>query len=141
MGGFCLIECMFLAVERLLKNERTEHKQVKNDLERKTRQELDVKEKTVAETLSKFSSIQQHYKLLQTQHDDFTDECAKSKAKQLDEINGLQDKLKSQKSENDQVVRGKNQEIEQLKVNWTVWKRVFSGFTRIISVSGQNPAY
>lgn len=51
----------------------------------------------------KLTSLQQHYKLLKSQHEDSVDECSKAKAKQLKEMNALQSKVKLFQSQNEQL--------------------------------------
>lgn len=99
-----------------MKLERQEHKQFKHNLEREAREQTDLKEKVVQESNSKLESLQQHYKLLKSQHDDYTEECSKVKAKQLEEINALQRKVKSLQSQNSQSVKEKDKDIELWKV-------------------------
>lgn len=82
----------------------------------KAREEKDLSEKTVMETNMKLSSLQQHFKLLKSEQDDSKDECAKSKVRQLEQINGLEKKVKSLESSNDMAIKEKNKEIELLKV-------------------------
>lgn len=96
--------------------EKHSHQQTKDDCESRTKVQKDFNEKTLTETNNKLTSLQQHYKLLQTQHDDSNNECAKSKAHQLEEINGLQKKLKSLETQNAQALKEKDKELELLKV-------------------------
>lgn len=65
----------------------------------------------------KLSSLQQHYKLLKSQHDDFTEESAKEKAKQLADLTALQGRVQSIQSEHEQVVKAKDHEIDEWKVS------------------------
>lgn len=97
--------------------ERQQYHQLRLNLEREAREQTDLKEKSVQEINLKLSSLQQHYKLLKSQHDDYTEECTKSKAKQLIELNALQGKVKSLQSQNDQTVKAKQKDIELWKVN------------------------
>lgn len=61
-------------------------------------------------------SLQQHYKLLQSQHDDYTEECSKEKDKQIKEINTLQGKVKSLQSQSGQTAKDKDKDIDLWKV-------------------------
>lgn len=80
-------------LEKSLKNEKAEHLHSKNNLEVKINEEKSRSEKLSNDALIKYNSLQQHYSLLQTQHDDFKEETSKMQKKQLDEINSLQSKL------------------------------------------------
>lgn len=64
----------------------------------------------------KLSSLQQHYKLLKSQHEDFVDECSKAKAKQVKEVNALQNKVKLLESKNDYTDKQKDKDIDLWKV-------------------------
>lgn len=99
-------------LEKSLKTEKVEHQQMKNELE-KTLNELKSKqEKTNSESNLRFSALQQHFDLLQTQHEDFKGECSNTQNKQANEINDLQAKLKEVLEELKIVTRSK----ENLKV-------------------------
>lgn len=104
-------------LENKLKVERQQHHQLKLNLEREAREQTDLKEKSVQEINLKLASLQQHYKLLKSQHDDYTEECSKAKEKQLTELNALQGKVKSLQSQNDQTAKAKDKDIELWKVN------------------------
>lgn len=97
------------AVEKAAKAERHEQQQFKRNLEREAREQTELKEKTVMDTNQKFTSLQQHYKLLKSQNDDNVEECTKTKAKQLTEIKTLQDKIRT-------MERQHVKDIEHLKV-------------------------
>lgn len=92
------------SLESSLKTERFDHQQTKIELQKHIKINL------------KYTSLQQHYKLLKSQHEDRNAECAKQKNDQLEEVNGLEGKLKSIISQNTQIVREKDREIEHLKV-------------------------
>lgn len=100
-----------------MKTERFDHQQTKYELQKRAKVDKEHREKIQMESNLKYTSLQQHYKLLKSQHDDLSDECAKQKTNQLEEINGLQGKLKSIISQNTQIIREKDREIEHLKVS------------------------
>lgn len=77
-------------------------------------------DRNLRETNVKLSSLQQHYKLLKSEHDDTTDACAKSKAKQLEEIDGVQKKIQAIETKNKQVIKERDAEIEMLKVRHSI---------------------
>lgn len=104
-------------LENKLKTERQQNHQTKLNLEREAREQTDLKEKSVQEISLKLSSLQQHYKLLKSQHEDFVDECSKAKAKQLKEVNSLQSKVKLLESKNDYTDKQKDKDIDLWKVN------------------------
>lgn len=103
--------------QKTLKTERQEHQQFKHNLEQDAREKSEMKDKAVSEANNKLASLQQHYKLLKSQHDDFTEECTKTKAKQLTEINDLQSKTKSLQNQHEQLIKQKQKDIEFWKVS------------------------
>lgn len=105
-------------LENKLKSERQQHHELKLNLEREAREQTDKKEQAVHDINLKLTSLQQHYKLLKNQHDDYTDECSKTKSKQLSEINALQGKVKSLQNQNEQTAKEKDKDIELWKVNF-----------------------
>lgn len=83
---------------------------------RKSKDAKEFQEKTMVESNMKFGSLQQHYKLLQNQHDDLVEECANNKTKSTKEYNGLKDKLKRVTIEFNDELRKKDKDIDILKV-------------------------
>ncbi|KAL1491497.1 hypothetical protein ABEB36_012086 [Hypothenemus hampei] len=102
-------------LEKSLKNERAEHQQTKNDWEMKINEEKIRNEKESKDALMKYNSLQQHFKLLQTEFDDFKEESGNTQKKQLEEINSLQAKLKEVEEELKKVVASK----ESIKTQYT----------------------
>lgn len=101
------------AKEKAASADRLEQQQFKRNLERKAREQTELKEKTVMDTNQKLSSLQQHYKLLKSQNDDLTEECTKTKAKQLADIKLLQDKIKTLQSQH-------QKDVDSAKVIWKI---------------------
>ncbi|XP_055695473.1 uncharacterized protein LOC129797158 isoform X2 [Lutzomyia longipalpis] len=101
-------------LEKSLEGERQSHKQNKLDLQHKAQEEKEIREKSTKESNSRLASLQQHYKLLQSQHDDLQESCSKSQQKQLEENNGLQRKLENLR----QGEKQKDKEIEHWKVKY-----------------------
>ncbi|XP_060517307.1 rho-associated protein kinase 2-like isoform X2 [Cylas formicarius] len=86
-------------LEKSLKNEKAEHQYSKKNLEDVINEEKSKSEKVSNDALLKYNSLQQHYNLLKTEHEDFKEASGKIQQKQLDEINSLQSKLKELKEE------------------------------------------
>lgn len=101
---------------RSLKAERQSHQQTRDEMHNKNHDQKEECDRNLRETNLKLSSLQQHYKLLKSEHDDSTDACAKAKAKQLEEIGGFQRKTQAIETHNKQVIKEKDNEIEMLKV-------------------------
>lgn len=96
-----------------LEGERLSHQQNRVELQQRAREEKEIREKSTKESNSRLASMQQHFKLLQSQHDDLQESCAKSHQKQLEENNGLQRKLENLR----QGEKLKDKEIEHWKVS------------------------
>ncbi|XP_050309328.1 cingulin-like [Anthonomus grandis grandis] len=101
-------------LEKSLKNEKAEHQQSRSNLEIKINEERSKSQKLTNDALIKYSSLQQHYKLLETQHDDFKEEASKTQKQQLEEINSLQAKLKEVEEELKKVKASKESIKTQL---------------------------
>ncbi|KAJ8960664.1 hypothetical protein NQ314_006056 [Rhamnusium bicolor] len=86
-------------LEKSLKTEKAEHQQTKTNLENRLIEEKSKNEKSSSDSKIKLNSLQQHFNLLKTQHEDFKEECSKTQQNQLEEINELQSKLKEIKEE------------------------------------------
>ncbi|CAG9771217.1 unnamed protein product [Ceutorhynchus assimilis] len=102
-------------LEKSLKNEKAEHQQSKNALEIKINEEKNRNKQIANDALIKYNSLQQHYKLLQTEHDDFKEENGKTQKKHSEEVNSLQLKLKEVEEELKKVKASK----ESLKTQFT----------------------
>ncbi|XP_018569335.1 putative leucine-rich repeat-containing protein DDB_G0290503 [Anoplophora glabripennis] len=101
-------------LEKSLKTEKAEHQQTKTNLENKLNEERNKNDKSSSDAKLKLNSLQQHFNLLQTQHEDFKEECTKTQQKQLEDINDLQLKLKEIKEELKKVEASK----EHLKTQY-----------------------
>ncbi|CAH1953933.1 unnamed protein product [Acanthoscelides obtectus] len=86
-------------IEKSLKAEKTDHQQTKLTLEAQLNEERTKNEKSFGDVKIKFSSLQQHYNILQTEHEDYKEECSKTQQKQQEEINDLQSKIEELKEE------------------------------------------
>lgn len=79
----------------------------------------------MVESNMKLGSLQQHYKLLQIQHDDLVEECANNRTKSSKEYNGLKEKLKRVTIDLNEEIRKKDKEIESLQVDDAVFENDF----------------
>ncbi|GAB0097372.1 uncharacterized protein DMENIID0001_130090 [Sergentomyia squamirostris] len=101
-------------MEKSLEAERLSYQQNRIELQQRAKDEKDIREKSTKESNSRLASLQQHYKLLQSQHDDLQESCSKSHQKQLEEINGIQRKMDNIR----QSEKQKDKEIEHWKVKY-----------------------
>lgn len=104
---------MHIVIEKSLKSERYDHQHTKYELKNE-REQID---KSVMETNLKLTSLQQHYKLLKSKHDDLDEEYTKSKEQYRENIMDLNDKLKSTKNQLQQEQKERETEIEHWKVS------------------------
>lgn len=74
-------------------------------------------DKDLVDKNNRISSLQQMYKLLQSEHDDLKEECAKVKANNMETINGLESKIKSLQNELTQSKSQREKDVEY----WKVW--------------------
>ncbi|XP_055309187.1 myb-like protein X [Sitodiplosis mosellana] len=103
-------------LEKKSKSERNECEQLKYNLEIQSQKQGEIKERTVQESNTKLTSLQQHYKLLKNQCEDLKEECSKTKTSQLDKINTLQNSLNSYKKQ--KSCEEKDNEIEIWKAKY-----------------------
>ncbi|XP_038119810.1 uncharacterized protein LOC6039816 isoform X2 [Culex quinquefasciatus] len=82
-----------LRLENSLQSERLVHEQSRVELQHKVHDEKEQHTKADQEANIRYAALQQHYTLMKSQLDDLTEECSKSKRKQLEEINSLQRKV------------------------------------------------
>ena len=95
-------------MEKKSKSEKNECEQLKYNLEIQSQKQGEINERTVQESNTKLTSLQQHYKLLKNQCEDLKEECSKTKSK-------LQNSLNSYKKQN--LCEEKDNEIKLWKVN------------------------
>lgn len=81
-------------------------KQLMHNLERRAQDQNELKEKSIKETNMKLGSLQQHYKLLKIQFDDFKEECSNAGTRQLDRLNNLKSEIESLQIQNKQCKVG-----------------------------------
>nr|CAI5834067.1 unnamed protein product [Callosobruchus analis] len=101
-------------IEKSLKAEKADHQQTKIALENQLNEERTKNEKSFGDVKIKFSSLQQHYNILQTEHEDYKEECSKTQQKQQEDINHLQSKIEELSEELKKVKASK----ESLKTEY-----------------------
>lgn len=101
-----------LRLENTLQSERLVHEQNKAELNDEKEQHT----KADQEANIRYASLQQHYNLMKSQLDDLTEECSKSKRKQLEEINSLQSKVTELHGKVVLHQKESASDVEQLKI-------------------------
>lgn len=94
-------------MEKKLKSERNQYEQLKSNLKTQSQKQEEIKERSIQEANAKLTSLQQHYKLLKNQFEDYKEECSKTKS-------GLQSSLNSFKKQH--TCSDKDNEIALWKV-------------------------
>lgn len=77
-----------------MKSERRRHEQQEEEQRGRAQVQNEQKERSLQEANLKFTSLQQHYKLMKSQLEDFKDECSKSKTTQQSKITSLENQVK-----------------------------------------------
>ncbi|ERL95233.1 transcription activator BRG1 [Dendroctonus ponderosae] len=101
-------------LEENLKIDQAELQENKGIWETKVKEERDRAQKLIGDAQMKYNSMLQHFKLLQTEFDDFKELSSGSQKKQLEEINSLQSKLKKVEEELKKVSESKEEIKTQL---------------------------
>ncbi|EZA50248.1 hypothetical protein DMN91_012522 [Ooceraea biroi] len=80
-------------LEKSLAEEKSSNVAVKQELQQRASREKSLRDKDSVEALQRFNSLQQTYKLLQTEHQDLQEECKKREKQTLEETNRLETTL------------------------------------------------
>lgn len=110
-------------IEKSLETERREHLETKQKCENTAKEQKNIHNHAQSELNTRFESLQQHYKLLQSEHNDLIEDCMKTKQLQLEEINGIKGKIKSLQLQIQQTKNQHEKDIEE-------WKLKFEGLTQ-----------
>lgn len=86
-------------MEKNLESERKEHLETRQKLEQKAKETNDKQYKSYMESNLKYEKLEQSFKLLQSEHKDLVTECLSSKKDQSEQINDLDKKVQSLRSE------------------------------------------
>lgn len=100
------------------------NEQSKQDVQSRAKEDKEHRDKDLVDKNNRISSLQQMYKLLQSEHDDFKEDCSKVKANNLESINGLERKVKSLQNEVAQLKREREKDVEHWKVRFKYYKYI-----------------
>ena len=106
-----------LRLEKSLQSERSIYEQTKRELNTKLQEQGDIHDKSSQDLNLRFGSLQQQYKILESQNNDLVEECTKTKKLQSENIDGLELKVKSLKGQILIISKDKDSDIELWKVN------------------------
>ncbi|KAG8224489.1 hypothetical protein J437_LFUL003212 [Ladona fulva] len=110
-----------LRLEKSLQEEKALHRKTRQELESQVDTEKQVREKDRIESVNKFTSLQQQYKILQGQHEDLTEECNKVRQAQVvsaGERSRLETEVAAARQELEQVQAVRDKEIEAMKTQY-----------------------
>lgn len=114
--------CPFLVIfeykarlEKSLAEEKSSNVAVKQELQQRASREKSLRDKDSVEAMQRFNSLQQTYKLLQTEHQDLQEECKKREKQALDETNRLETTLHDLRGKIRQAQEEKGKSLEHLK--------------------------
>ncbi|XP_075213099.1 uncharacterized protein LOC142319564 isoform X2 [Lycorma delicatula] len=110
-----------LRLEKSLQKEKAEHKETKDECQNRAQEEKLQREKETLESVKKYNALQQHYKLLQSNHKDLTEECdklRKTKLETVEEVSKLEHKVQSLRQELQQVKEENNKTLQDNKLKY-----------------------
>lgn len=105
-------------LEKSLAEEKSSNAAVKQELQQRATREKSLRDKDSVEAMQRFNSLQQTYKLLQTEHQDLQEECKKREKQTLDETNRLESTLQDLRSRIRQAQEEKATSMENLKTKY-----------------------
>ncbi|KAJ9576603.1 hypothetical protein L9F63_025498, partial [Diploptera punctata] len=114
-----------LRLEKSLQQEKTEHRQTREEFEVRAAEEKTRHDKENLEASNKYAAMQQQYKLLQSQHEDLSDDCKKVRMEQLqglDERSKLESQLQAVQAELQQVQANHEKSLNSLKKELDAYK-------------------
>lgn len=105
-------------LERSLEAERKEHLETRRNYEQRAKEQLEQNAKAKMTHNLHYDSLNQRYKLLQKEHGDLVEDCAKTKKSHLEVVNSLETKVKSLQSQLQQVRSLNDKDQEELKTKF-----------------------
>ncbi|XP_071874576.1 uncharacterized protein isoform X1 [Bombus fervidus] len=102
-------------LERSLAEEKSSNAAVKQELQQRASREKSLRDKDSIEAMQRFNSLQQTYKLLQTEHQDLQEECKKRDQQALEDTSKLETTLRELRSRIRQAREDKEKALEHLK--------------------------
>uniref|UniRef100_A0A0C9QWF6 GOLIM4_0 protein n=1 Tax=Fopius arisanus TaxID=64838 RepID=A0A0C9QWF6_9HYME len=105
-------------LEKSLAEEKNSNALAKQELQQRATREKSLRDKDSVEAFQRINSLQQQHKLLQSEHQDLKDECAKRQKMSLEESHKLEatlQDLRGQIREKNKEIADKEKSIESLK--------------------------
>ncbi|XP_020277904.1 Golgi integral membrane protein 4-like [Pseudomyrmex gracilis] len=105
-------------LEKSLAEEKSSNAAIKQELQQRATREKSLRDKDSIEAMQRFNSLQQTYKILQSEHEDLKEECKKREKLALDETTRLETTLQDLRSQLRQLQKDKEKTMENLKNNY-----------------------
>ncbi|XP_014474770.1 PREDICTED: Golgi integral membrane protein 4-like isoform X1 [Dinoponera quadriceps] len=105
-------------LEKSLAEEKSSNAAVKQELQQRASREKSLRDKDSVEAMQRFNSLQQTYKLLQTEHQDLQEECKKREKQALDQTSGLESTLQDLRGRIRQAQEEKTKSMENFKTKY-----------------------
>ncbi|XP_043523462.1 Golgi integral membrane protein 4-like [Frieseomelitta varia] len=102
-------------LEKSLAEEKSSNAAVRQELQQRASREKSLRDKDSIEAMQRFNSLQQTYKLLQTEHQDLQEECKKRDQQALEDTSKLETTLRELRSRIRQARQDKEKALEHLK--------------------------
>ncbi|XP_012288380.1 Golgi integral membrane protein 4 [Orussus abietinus] len=102
-------------LEKSLAEEKSSNAAVKQELQQRASREKTLRDKDSIEAMQRFNSLQQTYKILQSEHQDLQDECNKRQKQALENANLLESTLQDLRSQIRKAKEDENKSMEHLK--------------------------
>ncbi|KAI4483189.1 hypothetical protein M0804_008244 [Polistes exclamans] len=106
-------------LEKSLAEEKSSNAMVKQELQQRASREKSLRDKDSIEAMQRFKSLQQTYKILETEHQDLQEECKKRESQALEERNKLEsthkDLIKQTNENKDKIISEKEKTLENFK--------------------------
>ncbi|XP_076298777.1 uncharacterized protein LOC143217921 isoform X2 [Lasioglossum baleicum] len=102
-------------LEKSLAEEKTSNAAVKQELQQRASREKDLRDKDGREAMQRFESLQQTYKMLQSEHQDLKEGCKKQETQSLENMNKLEGTLQKLRTHIKQLKEEKETKIRELE--------------------------
>lgn len=105
-------------LEKTLSNEKSANAAAKEELQQKASKERSLRDKDSLVAMQRFNSLQQNYKLLQTEHQDLKEDCRKKEDVALDNSKSLEATLKELRIQLKKAAEDREMGMEHLKTKY-----------------------
>lgn len=118
-------------LEKSLAEEKTSNAAVKQELQQRASREKDLRDKDGREAMQRFESLQQTYKMLQSEHQDLKEGCKKQETQALENMNKLEGTLQKLRTHIKQLKEEKETKIRDLEDLKNKYMKIDTDKTRL----------